>query len=583
MKQTGGIASDPDDFGEVGFVEGAEIGLDFIVGSYAIVGWPGDINGPGLHPIVSNRTTALYYATTLIGGDEDPQFATIKDHSYVGIQKILNINTLDQSISVIDKDAVGGDFNTGIAANDGYESFHRYITNDFPTGAKLGVKVLDNSVQTALKDGYYCKMNKGYLLKTFSFTYQKPANDPAENPDGETKNTMYLYESGSHKKNFQIFDPVQGFTIDNGDESVYETMEESEPKELRFRFANNWSVKYRDGDLLDQGTLIGSDDGGVFDIRKMGPNFASASIHPNQFTNEYYSGSFGFLRHNEPDVTTPMTLLLNSKNYQATALGSASKFIGIDTLNYLRENAAKTELHITFIQGTKDFAPGSFDERSIGTFEVDSKQSSLDLVDKISGFFPNEFQLNGGIPKTHELILKGGLDARFKPTGITFNDTLMHAYVDEAIDGTDPGINTNANSVYATIDRVDNAKVHIQGGVNGMFGVQGELDLTNIDNGISYGPASLNTITESNTYSGSLNYELSFLKKDHTLIINLDKKNELFDGIGEHGVILIPHNLNLEIRDNLDFYIQQASAILGITGGDTGPITYQPENPMQFR
>ena len=45
-----------------------------------------------LMSIVSNRTTALYYATTLIGGDEDPQFATIKNHSYVGIQKILNIN-----------------------------------------------------------------------------------------------------------------------------------------------------------------------------------------------------------------------------------------------------------------------------------------------------------------------------------------------------------------------------------------------------------------------------------------------------------------------------------------------------------
>ena len=65
------------------------------------------------------------------------------------------------------------------------------------------------------------------------------------------------------------------------------------------------------------------------------------------------------------------------------------------------------------------------------------------------------------------------------------------------------------------------------------------------------------------------------LKKDHTLIVDINKKNELFDGIGEHGVILIPFNLKEEIRNNLDFYIQQASSVLGINDADTDPITYQ--------
>ena len=51
--------------------------------------------------MISNRTTALYYATTVIGGTDDPQYATIKGHSYIKIQKIFIINKDDQSITVI--------------------------------------------------------------------------------------------------------------------------------------------------------------------------------------------------------------------------------------------------------------------------------------------------------------------------------------------------------------------------------------------------------------------------------------------------------------------------------------------------
>ena len=111
-----------------------------------------------------------------------------------------------------------------------------------------------------------------------------------------------------------------------------------------------------------------------------------------------------------------------------------------------------------------------------------------------------------------------------------------------------------------------------------MAGISGEYDLSGISNQES---TTFNTITTSNYYSGSLNYELSFLRKDHTIIINLDKTTELFDGTGEHGIILIPNNLKSEVRNNLDFYIQQASALLGLGGNDFTSLTYQNENPME--
>ena len=43
-----------------------------------------------------------------------------------------------------------------------------------------------------------------------------------------------------------------------------------------------------------------------------------------------------------------------------------------------------------------------------------------------------------------------------------------------------------------------------------------------------------------NYYSGSLNYQVSFLDRDHTLIMDIDKNAELFDGIGDKGIVIYP-------------------------------------------
>ena len=46
------------------------------------VDWIGDtLNPTGLNANLKNETTALYISNTVIGGTEDPQFATIKNHS----------------------------------------------------------------------------------------------------------------------------------------------------------------------------------------------------------------------------------------------------------------------------------------------------------------------------------------------------------------------------------------------------------------------------------------------------------------------------------------------------------------------
>ena len=110
-------------------------------------------------PVLTNQTTALYIANTVIGGTEDPQFATIKNHSYVGISKIVLVNSEDNSVQVIDK------------TTEPFTEFHRFITNDFPTGNKAFIKIIDESIQTNLKGHHRVKMNKGFLLKSFDFNF----------------------------------------------------------------------------------------------------------------------------------------------------------------------------------------------------------------------------------------------------------------------------------------------------------------------------------------------------------------------------------------------------------------------------
>ena len=62
-------------------------------------------------------------------------------------------------------------------------------------------------------------------------------------------------------------------------------------------------------------------------------------------------------------------------------------------------------------------------------------------------------------------------------------------------------------------------------------------------------------------YSGSAAFELSFLDKDHTLIINIDKPTELFQGIGTLGIALISEHLHGDIKNNLEYYLKQGGIL----------------------
>ena len=515
---------------------------NFKVGNFIPnITWQGDtINPGGLTPNLKHETTALYISNTVVGNNEDPQFATIKNHSYVNINQILLIDPLTDETQILDKQA------------EDFAPFHSFITNDLPTGTSFSLKLIDESIAHNLKgpNQYKVKMNKGFLLKTFDFKMDFGSEQLTEN------NSMYLYKGG-----VQV------------DEKLTEGLTATSTYVLNNQFINNDRIRFRYGtiEVIPQNTTY---FGHQFEKSRIGPSFGSASIIENKFTKQYYSGSYGLI--NEPQQPQGT---LNTDILKTSGLGSASRFIGLNTLDFLYYNninnsisqQEKTELHLTFFEGTKDFSSGSNDERSISTFEVDSNQNQLDV-----GGLCNDF-----LPKTHELLLKGIDDDRFEPKIPTYEDTFINAYLTSSVtnggacvaQGTNLPSGTPLNTppfynvqLGINADETNDAQVFVQGGFILPEGFAGYVSSSDANWGKSNltdpGGTLFGSVSSSqNFYSGSFGYQLSFLDKDHTLITNCDKTAELFNGIGTKGVVIIPENTHPKIKNNIQYYLQQAGIL----------------------
>ena len=109
----------------------------------------------GLKPVIENKSVALYFGKTLIGanGVEDDSLVTIKNHSYIDIEKIMVIDKITDEIDVID------------LKNENYDGINGYIANDFKDGSSFNIELVDSKITHQLRDSYKAKFNQGYLKK----------------------------------------------------------------------------------------------------------------------------------------------------------------------------------------------------------------------------------------------------------------------------------------------------------------------------------------------------------------------------------------------------------------------------------
>jgi len=71
-------------------------------------------------------------------------------------------------------------------------------------------------------------------------------------------------------------------------------------------------------------------------------------------------------------------------------------------------------------------------------------------------------------------------------------------------------------------------------------------------------------------------YQLSVLRDEPTVILNLSKESECFNGIGEKGFVIVPEETHQRVRDNLEFYLEKA----GLLRDEPNP-SKAPEKPSK--
>ena len=77
------------------------------------------------------------------------------------------------------------------------------------------------------------------------------------------------------------------------------------------------------------------------------------------------------------------------------------------------------------------------------------------------------------------------------------------------------------------------------------------------------GTTTLSTAVELQFYWGGIGtqnaiYQISYLEETNTIIADIDKPSELSNDVGDEGFVIIPDNIDKDIRDNLSFYLDKA-------------------------
>lgn len=303
---------------------------------------------------------------------------------------------------------------------------------------------------------------------------------------------------------------------------------------------------------------------------------------------------------------------------------TASAFIK-GCVNFAETNDELTELHLTLHRGTKDYSfdgiKSKNDALSISTFEIDANTVPLGaaiqtrnakfaadpIFDKNGNPVTLPVNPNGndvgsvslGGPRALDLFLKNSpivrpaffqlIEEDKSPSHTTNVYKQLIEFVQNV--GGEPGSNSVFQGQFSSsIDENGN----LQKGIftaNGTFIPTGNWGLESYHivertKLFEQGPGSVakslirnlsgstpqgspgaedRGIQNTDNYSGSnqnsYHIQLSFLDKTNTLILDIDKNAELFDGIGTKGVVLIPELTEQKVKDNIDYYLRKGGII----------------------
>ena len=75
------------------------------------------------------------------------------------------------------------------------------------------------------------------------------------------------------------------------------------------------------------------------------------------------------------------------------------------------------------------------------------------------------------------------------------------------------------------------------------------------------GSVSASKTLEASYFYPFSSHQLSVLRDEPTLIVDMDKESELTDGLGESGFVAIPQNCHSKVKNNIEYYLEKAGLI----------------------
>ena len=413
----------------------------------------------GLNPVAKRKSAALYFGKSIIGADgEDEGLVTIKNHSYIDIEKIMIIDKHKDEVTTIN------------VTTEDYKGINAYLEKDFGGGKKFSVKILDGKISHKLQNEYTSKFSQGYLYKVIEHK--------GINGGGST--------SG---------DGIQVGFVDVSTAPFPYTRTNGVITQSVFCYGNNSST-------MNSNTLI---------------------LKENPLTNKIFPSE---------DTFGKVDFVSSSNNFVNSTMQNLGCFINSMLIPVASESNFR--LFGTFNDGQQltvaDYNTGSNDGiQSISTVEFD-----------IDG----KFQNNSGSYVVSSSGLHTLISASSDMKG--FGRDLLHPdhYVIP--------IKFGAHDVVR--DKKPGAGITWPGN-GGNTGASRNSGATNIQLQFFFsGDGHLNS-----------KYQISYLEEKQAIIANIDKSFELANDTGENGYILIPSNLDDDIRANLDYFLDLAGM-----GGDTG-------------
>lgn len=552
--------------------------------------WGGDILGPKrdfFNFVVGHFGNFIPLGTNIKSAeDEDPRLVRIDGHSYAKIDRFLIINKEFNTTRILHIDDIHS------------SSLMPFIGNICSEGDNVNFRILDKNIKHNIKPrGYFVKSNIGEFMKiygyepprtrlangkyqTSSFFNQKSGDgvvigfskNPKENPPLNRFVGSHTARSSKRTHTFNVFTYGQTLTGSANTSSAGLQTTFNHPS-MFFRSDINGSFNNSmSGSLTDMysGSFFPPLDPKtghpfpIHELRNVGVPFlgstkftsvVSASGGTSQFSGSMtFSGegefrfSTGF--ENVTQARNPLRPFMNDKVMTDLVSGSNRYFITAESgnfgvLNNKLESISTGELRVPGNGLSQVVAYRTTQERDQANSEGTIKGPSLGQL------------ANTSVPKIHinengqfdpyeddtELVI--GMSPRGIPSSLSGSDFLCADTIHSA---NPPKDQAGLGVIQA------NSTVVVNNG-RGFFNNNG-LSLS----GLSSQPGGTLIISASFAYPYS-GYQLSVLREEPTYILNLQKDEDLPNGLGTKGFAVLPQNLDPEIKSNLDYYFERAGLI----------------------